>query len=255
MRVVVVDVAPAEGIGRGQGTLDAAEIADEIVGVGIEVATTVQEPAGLGDVGDGAAALVAVGPASLRACALADADLPVVPVATGASRHTVPRRALAGAMAAVRDGEAVTRAHPVLGLAIDDELVGRAALDATLMTASPAKISEYAVGCEGEALGTVRSDGVVVATPVGSGAYARSAGGPVVGHGAGLALVPVAPFTTRSTPWVVDGAVTVSVERDDSAVTLFADDRSVRTLRAGETVSVDVAGAVTLSHVRAEHAT
>lgn len=249
MTVVVVDVTPTEGTGRGQGTLDADAIADEIAAVGLEVASTVHDAAEIGEVADDVTALVAVGPSSVRACALADGDLPVVPVATGASHHTVQRRALAATMAAVRDGEAVTREHPVLRLAVDGERVGRAAMDATVMTAEPAKISEYAVGCEGEALASVRADGVVVATPVGSGAYARAAGGPVVGHGAGLAVVPVAPFTTRSTPWVVDGAVTVSVERDESAVTVFADDGHVRTLGADETVTVDIAGGVTLYHV------
>lgn len=249
MKVVVVDVATHDRPCRGQTALDADAVAEEIAAAGLDVAGTIEDEAALADVADDVDVLVAVGPSSLRACALGDGDLPVVPVATGASRHAVPPRALAAAMVAVRDGEARTRDHPVLGLAIDGERVGRAAMDATLMTAAPAKISEYRVAADGDELDTVRSDGVVVATPIGSGAYARAAGGPLVGHGTGLSVVPVAPFTTRSTPWVVDGTVSVTVERDESAVTVFADDRRVGTVGSGETLAVDVAGAVTLFHV------
>jgi NAD+ kinase len=125
------------------------------------------------------------------------------------------------------------------GWPADGGAVVRAAADATLVTERPAHISEFAVAADGEAVGTVRSDGVVVATPAGSAGYTRRIDGPVLGPGTGLAVTPIAPFATDPSRWVVgaDG-VRLRVERDDADVALLADDRIVRTVGPGETVTV-----------------
>jgi NAD+ kinase len=62
---------------------------------------------------------------------------------------------------------------------------------------------------------SVRADGVVVATPVGSDGYAAAAGGPVLDAGTGVAVVPIAPFSTAATTHVADpgDGLAVSVER------------------------------------------
>ncbi|WP_418284418.1 ATP-NAD kinase [Halorubrum sp. DTA46] len=127
--------------------------------------------------------------------------------------------------------------HPVLGVDAGAGTVYRAVADVALVAERPARISEFGIGDPGRREGSFRADGVVVATPFGSDGYANAAGGPVVEPGGGLAVVPVAPFSTRTGPRVVDGRVTLSVERDEEPVSLVVDgaargpvepDRSIR---------------------------
>jgi NAD+ kinase len=117
------------------------------------------------------------------------------------------------------------------------------------MTSAPAKISEYAVHLDGERVEQVRADGIVVATPVGSDGYARSAGGPVVGAGAGLSIVPVAPFATLSSPWVLSPPLTLTVERDEGDVSLFLDGDYVADVTTDVRVGVERGPPVTFLRV------
>jgi len=175
------------------------------------------EPAAEGD----AEAVLAVGDDAVADAALADTSAPILPVGDG--RHVTDRDALASAAEALAAGAYRTVSHPVLSVAVDGEPVARGVVDATLMTSEPARISEYALAAEGEQLFEVRADGVVVSTPLGSAGYGRAAGGPVVAPGGGLSVVPVSPFSTRASPWVVPGPLALSVERDEGAVSLYVD--------------------------------
>jgi NAD+ kinase len=86
----------------------------------------------------------------------------------------------------------------------------------------------------------------VVATPLGSGGYAAAAGGPVVSPGGGLAVVPVAPFTTRPDTWVATGGVRVTIEREEEAVALVVDGTRRGTVEPHRTVRIEVAATVEL---------
>lgn len=187
--------------------------------------------------------LVAVGEAALTALAAAPPAVPVLPVAADLGRHAVAPDRLADALRALAGGGHRTVAHPVLAARVGDESA-RALLDVTLMTSEPARISEYAVRADGERVDAVRADGVVVATPAGSDGYARDAGGPLLGPGTGVCVVPVAPFATRTDSWVLAPPVGLSVERDDGPVALYVDGTEVRPLVHGDAVEVRVADGV-----------
>lgn len=188
--------------------------------------------------------VVAAGEPALIAFADDPPDAPVLPCWTGGGPSVVPPSALGRALGAVAAGEARVDEHPVLGVAVDGQSAGRALLDASLVTSDPARISEYGVHARGERVEAVRADGMTVATPLGSAGYARAAGGPLLAPGTGLAVVPVAPFTTRPTVRVLTPDVTLSVERDDGPVALILDDTLRRRVDHDERVRVGRAGTV-----------
>ena len=79
---------------------------------------------------------------------------------------------------------------------------------------SRARLVRLEVAVGGETLTTFNADGVIVATPTGSTAYALSAGGPIVSPRAEcLVITPVSPHMILSRPVVVaaDETVTISV--------------------------------------------
>ena len=214
---------------------------------------------------DEADAIVAVGDAALREAmrAVASGDarpVPVVPVGSG--RHAVARGVALDRLPDVVDGvggsavasEGFARvAHPVL--AVSGAGDGRrrfAAADVALVTAEPARISEYEIAFSDGESASVRADGAVVATPLGSDGYAAAAGGPVVSPGGGLSVVPVSPFTTRPDTWVASGGVRVTVERGEEPVALVVDGTRRGTVEPHRAVGIEVATTVDLLSPTAE---
>ena len=82
------------------------------------------------------------------------------------------------------------------------------------------RLVQLDVRAGGELLGNLRADGVIVATPTGSTAYAISAGGPVVSPRAScLVVVPVSAHIAMARPFVLapDELVEIEVESDEGA--------------------------------------
>ena len=184
--------------------------------------------------------VLAVGHPAVLSLADQPPAAPVLPVTPGGGVHAVARDELSAALTAVADGYYRTVTHPILALAVDDEPVARAVEDAMLITAEPARISEYGVATETGHADRFRADGVVVATPLGSDGYARAAGGPTLTTDAGLAVVPVAPFSTHARTWVSNPPMTLTVERDEGDVTLLADDQELVVVPPWEPVEITV---------------
>ncbi len=81
-----------------------------------------------------------------------------------------------------------------------------------------ARMIEFETYVNGHFVNTQRADGLIVATPTGSTAYALSGGGPIVQPSLNATiLVPVCPHTLSNRPIVVDG---------DSEIEIVVSDRT-----------------------------
>ncbi len=126
----------------------------------------------------------------------------------------------------VRDGRCVFNAT-----AMNDVVVHRGAT---------AGLVELRVEVDGRFLSNQRADGLIIASPTGSTAYALSAGGPLLHPSIpGWVLVPIAPHTLSNRPIVLSDSGEITVElvagRDASA---NFDMQSLATLLHGDRISV-----------------
>jgi NAD+ kinase len=99
---------------------------------------------------------------------------------------------------------------------------------------------ECAVEIDGRFVYAMRADGIIVATPTGSTAYALSAGGPILDPQVpAFALVPVAPHALTHRPIAVADTATIalSLERGRDAA-LHCDGQAHFALAEGERITV-----------------
>lgn len=104
------------------------------------------------------------------------------------------------------------------------------------------RLIELAIGVDGQPLESFGCDGVVLATPTGSTAYAFSAGGPVVWPDVeALLLVPLSAHALFARPLVVGPDSVLEVElltRTGAAATVWCDGRRTIGLPPGSRVEV-----------------
>ena len=99
---------------------------------------------------------------------------------------------------------------------------------------------ELEVRIDGQFIYKQRADGLIVATPTGSTAYALSSGGPIVHPSLSvIALVPVSPHTLSNRPIVVSSDCTVEIiVRDNPEPRAHFDSHSRCDLREGDRIVV-----------------
>ncbi|MBU2740547.1 MULTISPECIES: NAD(+)/NADH kinase [Acidithiobacillus] len=100
---------------------------------------------------------------------------------------------------------------------------------------------ELSVHMDGRFVYTQRADGVIIATPTGSTAYALSAGGPILSPSlAALLLVPICPHTLTARPLVVADTVAIrarlTASRQPAALSL--DSHSSVPLAVGDEIHI-----------------
>ncbi len=102
------------------------------------------------------------------------------------------------------------------------------------------RLIEFLVNIDGEFVYDLRADGLIVATPTGSTAYALSSAGPILQPSVpGFALVPICPHTLSNRPIVIggDSVVEIVVRSADDPRAHF-DSHSHFDLREGDRVVV-----------------
>jgi NAD+ kinase len=84
--------------------------------------------------------------------------------------------------------------------------------DVVVQKADGGRLIEFETHVDGRFVCAHRADGMVVATPTGSTAYALSAGGPILHPGLdAIALVPICPHTLGDRPIVVSGGAEIEI--------------------------------------------
>jgi NAD+ kinase len=112
-------------------------------------------------------------------------------------RYTLEERTLLEAEIQ-REGNAVLRT-----IALNEAVVGKG---------SQGRLIEFQLYLDGEYVYTLRADGVIVATPTGSTAYALSAQGPILHPSVpAFALVPLNPHTLSARPVSVSDRCTIEI--------------------------------------------
>lgn len=147
------------------------------------------------------------------------------------------RRALAG--------QYVTLALPSLAASWADGQV-EAVNDLAIFRGGESRIADLTYAVDGEVVATVRCDGVVMSTPVGSTAYNLAAGGPTVSWRVRCFVVSfIALHHLDSRPLVIGAEETLTVT--NSALVgdceLQADGQGIGTLGPGRSVTVGLGGA------------
>ena len=126
-----------------------------------------------------------------------------------------------------------------------EKLVGEAAgkrlpdalNDAVLCSAKAGKTLTLRVSVDGKIAADVRGDGVIVATPTGSTAYALAAGGPVVDPRLKVfVVVPICPPHPKPNPLVVpiDSRIEIEPTRPERGAVVIVDGQVTAKLEPGE---------------------
>lgn len=101
----------------------------------------------------------------------------------------------------------------------DDRILAQQAVmnDAVIHKGAMARIMEFRLRVEGMEAASIRADGLIVATPTGSTAYALSAGGPIL-HPAldAWVIAPICPHTLNLRPTVIPASLAVTLILGDA---------------------------------------
>ena len=132
--------------------------------------------------------------------------------------------------------------YRMLDVRVDGEEPSLAANDAVLIKKRPEQLISVDVTIGGEELFAFRCDGFIAATPLGSTAYALSAGGPIISGDAGCyVLVPIAPHALVSRPLVLGVDQVARLELVEREALLSLDGAEPREISGGECVEIRLA--------------
>ena len=141
--------------------------------------------------------------------------------------HKPVRFCMALKWSLTRDGQEVKA-----GAAVNDVVVSRGAL---------ARLVCLDVRVDGQRMGSLRSDGIILCTPVGSSGYSVSAGGPLLYPTMdAIGFTPVCPFLNTISPMVFPGSTNIELQvvRASTDCYLTIDGQEGHTLQKGDLVRI-----------------
>jgi NAD+ kinase len=120
--------------------------------------------------------------------------------------------------------------------ALDEEVLN----DVVISKSALSRMAELDTRCSGEYVTTYKADGVIVATPTGSTAYALAANGPIMYPTMrGVIIAPICPHTLTQRPIVVPDEENIEIIlMNDTEVYLTLDGQKGVPLQRGDRVQV-----------------
>jgi NAD+ kinase len=127
--------------------------------------------------------------------------------------------------------------------------------DIVLQKGDTGRLLDFTTEVDGVYVNTHRGDGLIVATPTGSTAYALSCSGPIIQPNVdALVMVPICPHTLSDRPLVLPSSSEIRVTLDNaggSDAHVVCDGESLLRMTAGDVLTVSLAKqSVTLLHPR-----
>ena len=114
--------------------------------------------------------------------------------------------------------------------------------DAVISKGDTGRLIDMSIQVDGVFVSRTRSDGLIIATPTGSTAYALAAGGPIIEPTLPVhVLVPICPHTLSNRPIILnqDSSICIcDVQMADSRATLAVDGIIVHTLDGSEQIEI-----------------
>ena len=106
---------------------------------------------------------------------------------------------------------------------------------------------------DGKYVNTHSGDGLIVATPTGSTAYALSCGGPIIEPRLdAVVIVPICPHTLSDRPVVVPASQSIEIrvlEREDTKAEVTIDGHAIDAIEADDVLTISAAtGRIRLIH-------
>lgn len=134
-----------------------------------------------------------------------------------------------------------------------EERTAYALNDVVLKRRETGRMVDFSTQVDGTFVNTHSGDGLIVATPTGSTAYALSCGGPILSPQLdAVVVVPVCPHTLTDRPLVVPGDRSIEVlllERHESTASISIDGRSLGRIKPADRLVISAADhRITLIH-------
>ncbi|HSP19547.1 MAG TPA: NAD(+)/NADH kinase [Myxococcaceae bacterium] len=129
------------------------------------------------------------------------------------------------------------RLHRAGKVIVEDEVLN----DVVINKGALARIADHEVSLGGQFMSTFKSDGVIIATPTGSTAYALAAGGPILHPALDCAVVaPICPHALTQRPFVVPGdqVMNVVLRSEVADIYLTLDGQTGHPLQQGDRLEV-----------------
>lgn len=125
--------------------------------------------------------------------------------------------------------------------------------DVVLQRRETGRMVDFSTRIAGKYVNTHSGDGLIIATPTGSTAYALSCGGPIIEPELNaVAVVPICPHTLTDRPLVISAEQTIEVvllERDDTLAEVTVDGFSMGEIRPRDRLVISAAEQrITLVH-------
>ena len=161
------------------------------------------------------------------------------------------------ALDAILAGDYLDERRLMLAASLDHSTSGAlfALNDIVLQKGDTGRLLDFTTEVDDTYVNTHRGDGLIVATPTGSTAYALSCGGPIIQPNVdALVMVPICPHTLSDRPLVLPSSSTIRITLDNaggSDAHVVCDGEPLARIAPADTLTISLAKqAVTLLHPR-----